>query len=323
MKILKTLQKIPGGLMIVPLLLGALVNTLFPEALNIGGFTTGMFKTGTAAILGVFLFCNGAQINVKQAGEPLAKGVVLTLVKFAVGALIGLVINWTVGPVGILGIIPATFIAAITNSNGGLFSALARQFGNSNDVGAVSILSINDGPFLTMVALGTTGIAEIPFMALVATIVPIILGFILGNLDEDLRAFLAPGTSLLIPFFAFPLGAALNFGQLAQAGIPGIFLGLLCVFASGIAGYFSYRVMKWKHPQVGAAIGTTAGNAAGTPAALATVGAITAEAAGIATAQIAAAIIITAILCPLLVSWLDKMDRKRAPQDYAAQPAVN
>ena len=71
------------------------------------------------------------------------------------------------------------------------------------------------------------------------------------------------------------------------------------------------------------AIGTTAGNAAGTPAALATVGAITAEAAGIATAQIAAAIIITAILCPLLVSWLDKMDRKRAPQDYAAQPAVN
>jgi len=59
-----------------------------------------------------------------------------------------------------------------------------------------------------MIALGATGIAEIPFIALVATVVPILLGFILGNLDEELRDFLAPGTSLLIPFFAFPLGAA-------------------------------------------------------------------------------------------------------------------
>lgn len=305
MQILKTVRRVPGGLMIVPLLLGALVNTLFPQAIQIGGFTEAMFKTGASAVLGVFLFCNGAQINIKQAGQPLLKGVVLTFVKFIVGAGIGLLVNMIFGPAGFFAITPVALIAAITNSNGGLYSALASQYGDSTDVGAVSILSINDGPFFTMIALGATGIANIPFIALVATIVPIVLGFILGNLDEELRDFLAPGTSLLIPFFAFPLGAALDFRQLLVAGLPGILLGLLCTLTTGFGGFYAMKLMKAKNPAVGAAIGTTAGNAVGTPAALLAVGAITDAVSASATAQIAAAIIVTAIVCPMLVNFLN------------------
>lgn len=67
MEILKGVKKVPGGLMVVPLLLGAFINTFFPQVLEIGGFTTHLFKTGAMPILAVFLFCNGAQINVKQA----------------------------------------------------------------------------------------------------------------------------------------------------------------------------------------------------------------------------------------------------------------
>ena len=40
MKILKTVQKIPGGLMVIPLFLGAIINLLFPEILDVGGMTT-------------------------------------------------------------------------------------------------------------------------------------------------------------------------------------------------------------------------------------------------------------------------------------------
>ena len=221
MQILRTVKRIPGGLMIVPLLLGALVNTLFPQVLEIGGFTTNLFKTGAMPILAVFLFCNGAQINAKQAGSPLIKGIALTLSKFLIGAILGILINSFFGPTGVLGIAPLAIIAAVTNSNGGLYAALASEYGDSTDVGAISILSINDGPFFTMLALGVTGIADVPFIALVATIVPILIGFILGNLDESIREFLEPGATLLIPFFAFPLGAALNFGQILEAGVPG------------------------------------------------------------------------------------------------------
>ena len=52
--ILKTLQKIPAGLMVVPLLIGAALNTFCPDALKIGSFTTALFSSaGTATVVGL------------------------------------------------------------------------------------------------------------------------------------------------------------------------------------------------------------------------------------------------------------------------------
>jgi 2-keto-3-deoxygluconate permease len=304
MRILKTIRKIPGGLMVVPFFLGVLVNSFFPQVLDIGGFTSHLWKVGAMPILAMFLFCNGAQINVKQAGKPLYKGVVLTLSKFLIGAFIGIVINKIWGPAGVLGLTPLAIIAAITNSNGGLYSALAGEYGDSSDVGAVSILAINDGPFLTMIAFGLTGIGDIPFIMLIATILPIVVGCVLGNMDDDLRKWLAPGTVILIPFFAFPLGAGLHLSQLINAGVPGIVLGLICTIFTGFGGYWSMKLIRSDNPHIGAAIGTTAGNAAATPAALALADTTFMPYADVAIVQIAAAIIVTAIFCPILVNIL-------------------
>lgn len=300
--------------MVVPLLLGAAFNTWLPGVITIGGagtFCSYLWKSGAMPILAVFLFCNGAQINFKQAGIPLVKGVTLTAVKFIIGALLGIIVNKLCGLYGVLGLSPLALIGAITNSNGGLYAALAGEYGDSTDVGAVSILSINDGPFLTMVAMGVSGIATIPIMVLVGCIAPIVVGCLLGNLDEEIRNFTAPGATMLIPFFAFPLGAGLNFGQLITAGFSGILLGVICCVLTGGAGYLCMRLIRSKHPQVGAAIGTTAGNAAATPAALAAADPALAGLATIATAQMAASCIVTAILTPLLVSFLDKYEKKR------------
>ena len=48
--ILDTINKIPGGLMVVPLFLGVIVNSLFPNFLEIGSFTTALFKNGANAL---------------------------------------------------------------------------------------------------------------------------------------------------------------------------------------------------------------------------------------------------------------------------------
>lgn len=311
MKVLRTVQKIPGGLMVVPLLLGATLNTFLPEALNIGGFTTALFKDSATALIALFCLCNAAQIDIRQAGKPLYKGAALTGVKFILGAFIGWSVGRFFGPAGLLGITPLALVAAMTNSNGGLYAALAGQYGDSTDVGAISILSLNDGPFFAMLAFGLTGLADIPFLALVAALIPIVLGFILGNIDEDLRKFLAHGTTVLIPFFAFPLGAGLSFGQIASAGLPGILLGVLTTGITGIAGYFVIRAMG-ERKACGAAIGTTAGNAVGTPGILAGADPSLAAIAAVSTVQVAAAVIVTAILCPLLVSFLDKLLKRQA-----------
>ncbi|HAE92099.1 MAG TPA: 2-keto-3-deoxygluconate permease, partial [Tissierella sp.] len=159
MKILKTVEKFPGGLMVIPLLLGAVVNTFFPQFLAIGGFTTALFSNkGAATFVGMFIFCCGASINVKQIGLPFYKGSVLTFTKFAVGVIMGVVVGKIWGPAGVLGITPLAIIAALTNSNSVMYSILAGQYGEPTDVGAISVLSLNDGPFFTMIALGLTGI---------------------------------------------------------------------------------------------------------------------------------------------------------------------
>ncbi|MGB9840298.1 2-keto-3-deoxygluconate permease [Thermovenabulum sp.] len=310
MKLLKAINKVPGGLMVIPLLLGATINTFFPSVLQIGGFTTALFKQGAMPLIALFLLCNGAQITVRQAGVSLAKGTALTLVKFLIGAILGWFTGKFLGTAGLLGLSSLAIIAAVTNSNGGLYTALASQYGDPTDVGAIAILSINDGPFLTMVAMGVSGLANIPFIALVAVIVPIIIGMILGNLDEDWKKFLEPGQRLLIPFFAFPLGAALDFKTIFKAGLPGLLLGLITVIFTGLAGYFTIKILFKENKAVGAAIGTTAGNAVATPAAVAAVDPNLAPLVGAATAQVAASVIITAILCPLLVSYLDKREKR-------------
>ena len=129
-------------------------------------------------------------------------------------------------------------------------------------------------------------------------------------IEETVRV--APGATMLIPFFAFPLGAGLNIMNLLKAGGPGILLGVACTLITGLAGYLVYKLLRMDHPEVGGAIGTTAGNAAATPASVAAVDATLLAVAEAATAQITAAIIVTAILCPIFVSYLHKVEvRKR------------
>jgi 2-keto-3-deoxygluconate transporter len=309
MNIKKNIEKIPGGMMVLPLILGALINTISPQALQIGGFTTAI-ATGSSALIGVFLVCMGAGISVKAAPKALKTGSAILLTKFMVGVILGLLVAKLFGDKGLLGLSSLAVIAAMTNSNGGLFAALVGEFGDETDVGSIAIISINDGPFLTLIALGTAGIATIPISSLIGVLIPIIVGMVLGNLDGEMKKFLVSGGPILIPFFAFALGAGIDFKMLIIAGLSGVLLGLITTFVGGFFNIYADKLTGGSGI-AGAAASSTAGNAVATPAAVALADPSFAALSTIATPQIAASTITTAMLTPLLTAFIAKRNKPK------------
>src|SRR5699024_5529685 len=155
----------------------------------------------------------------------------LLITKWIVGAVVGLIAYIFADSNGLwLGIAPVAIIAAMTNSNGGLYVALVGQYGNKTDRAAYSLLALNDGPFFTMVALsifGVMGFVDGMFsvVSFVSVLLPILVGMVLGNFDDEMRQFLNKGSAMLIPFFAFALGMGIDFGDIIDGGLPGIILG--------------------------------------------------------------------------------------------------
>ena len=97
-------------------------------------------------------------------------------------------------------------------------------------------------------------------------LLPIVLGMLLGNMDSDMRAFLKPGESLPVPFFAFALGAGMNFATFfnPQVVAGGLVLGVMTVVLTGAAGMFWFWVFREKSLIAPVAEASTAGNAVGT-----------------------------------------------------------
>src|SRR6478735_4177113 len=107
MKIKAFLDRVPGGMMVVPLLLAATINTFFPNMLRIGGFTEALFVNSASALIAMFLLIAGTQINLRTARSSVAKGVTLLTVKWLLGALVGLLAFWLADSNGLfLGLAP-------------------------------------------------------------------------------------------------------------------------------------------------------------------------------------------------------------------------
>src|SRR5210317_1741354 len=99
-------------MMVIPLIMGAIFNTFVPDLLNIGGFTTALFKDGSTTLIAAFLLCMGAGIRLKSTAKVLKKGMAITISKFIVAVGIGLAIDRLFGDNGLFGLSALAIISA-------------------------------------------------------------------------------------------------------------------------------------------------------------------------------------------------------------------
>ncbi|WP_172622646.1 2-keto-3-deoxygluconate permease [Leminorella richardii] len=317
MRIKRAIEAVPGGMMVVPLFAGAFISTFFPQTATYFGSFTGALFNGALSILAVFYVCMGASIDVKATPYILKKGGTLFGIKVGTAAVIGIVMGQFLGESPIdsglfYGLSTLAVVAALNDTNGGLYMALMGQYGKPRDVGAYSLMCLESGPFLTMVTLGIAGLSAFPWQTMVGAILPLVIGMIIGNLDHEMRNFLKVASPVMIPFFALSLGFGLDLTKIWQAGLMGILLGVGVVVVTGFTLFIGDRLTGGTGV-AGLAAASTAGNAAAVPAIVAASNPAYAEAAKHATALVAACVVVTAILTPLVTAWGAK--KFGAPKD--------
>ncbi len=302
------IEAIPGGMVIVPLTLGALIATFAPGAGQFFGSFTGALFTGALPILAVFYVCMGATIPFETLPQVAGKGGVLLAAKVGMGVVAALVLGRVLGtePIqtGMLaGLSTLAVVVAINDTNGGLYMALMGRYGAPKDVGAYSVMSLESGPFITMMTLG--GLLAFPWQTLLGAILPLTAGILLGNLDREMREFLGKAAPALIPFFAFAIGAGLNLTAVWRAGLLGLALGVVVLVISCCVMFLADRISGGKG-LAGLAAAATAGNAAAVPALVAAANPAYAKAAPYATVLVAASVVVTMLTVPIITAWWAK-----------------
>jgi len=263
--------------------------------------------TGAIPILAVFFVCMGSTISVRSLPYVVRRGGALLGTKIVLGLGAGFLLGHLIGAEPIkagwfAGISTLAVVAAINDTNGGLYMALMNQYGKPEEVASYSVMAMESGPFFTMVTLGVAGLSSFPWQTLLGAILPLILGIVLGNLDSELRDFLGNAAPVMIPFFAFALGATLNLKLVWTAGLLGLGLGFAILLVSGTFLIMVDRLIGGTGT-AGIAAATTAGNAAAVPVLVAAANHEYAAAAAPATVLVAASVIVTSMLAPLMTAW--------------------
>ncbi|QWA08902.1 2-keto-3-deoxygluconate transporter [Sodalis ligni] len=315
MQIKRAIDKIPGGMMLVPLFIGALCHTFAPDSGKyFGSFTNGLIS-GTVPILAVWFFCMGASIKLSATGTVLRKSGTLVVTKIAVAWVVAAVASRLLPANGVeigffAGLSTLALVASMDMTNGGLYASIMQQYGTKEESGAFVLMSLESGPLMTMIILGTAGIASFEPHVFVGAVLPFLIGFALGNLDPELRDFFSKAVQTLIPFFAFALGNTINLNVIAQTGLLGILLGIGVIIVTGIPLILADKYIGGGDGTAGIAASSSAGAAVATPVLIAEMIPAFKPMAPAATALVATSVIVTSILVPIITALYSKRVRK-------------
>ena len=298
---LKMIQKIPGGLMIVPMLVVALINTVAPGTLQIGTATTGAFTSaGTMTVIGIILVISGSQLKVAQLAGALKRGGVLCIVKILLGFAVNYLVLSVFGAQGFFGISALALVVAMSSCNPGVYMALIQDFGDTLDKAVFGLLNVIAVPALPLLIMSIGAGGAFDPMTIVAMIVPFLVGMLLGNIDDAFTKLLAPGTPICLIFLGCCFGSNINLLNAVAAGPSGVLLSALYLLVNIPLFLLTDRVLIRRPGYAGVAMSSVAGVACSAPAIIVAAMPQYGPYVEAATSQLALAVVITSFAAPYI-----------------------
>ena len=310
MRILERMEKFPGGMVVIPMFAAALVNTLFPRALEIGGVTTALFKDGTLAIIGMLLFFSGSQLKLSSLGTALRRGGILIGVKILVAFAAGLFMMKFFGPEGFLGISTLALVTAVSNNNPAVYLALVKKYGDDIDASVFGLLCLISMPVLPIAVLGLSG-GGFDIREIITLLAPFILGIVLANLDVKIAELTSGGTAVMLPFIGFCFGASVNLFRAFESVRAGLLILLIYTVVTMLPQLAADRLLAGRPGYAALSSCTIGGTAVAIPSIVGKALPIHAPYAEAAVAQLALAMTLSCLLTPYLTGLWEKRRRRR------------
>lgn len=305
MNILGSVKKIPGGLLIVPMMLAAIVNTVFPQFFQMGDPTTALFTSkGTMVLIGMILLVSGTQLNLRKLPVTLKRAGMHCLARVLIAWLFGWAFVQWFGVEGFGGISAVAFIAVLTSCNPGLYLALMNSYGDDVDRAAFGILNLIAVPVIPVMILNSASGVGIDYLSVLATLVPFLIGILLGNLDGNIQKMFAPGTVILLPFLGTSFGSNIDLSVAFRSSLSGLLVTLLFFILCLLPLIMIDRVLLKRPGYAAAATCSVAGLSMVVPSMAAGFNPAYAPYVEPAIAQIAFAVILTSITVPYVVKRL-------------------
>lgn len=322
---LKFMRRIPAGLLLMPMLVSAIINTVAPGFFASFGGLTEFFLTakGTNYIVALVSFCSATLLDFRSLAKILKKQGVMLFVKILVCLGLATLFMKTFGMTGIMGISALAFSIVICSINPSLFLGLVSEYGEENNKGAFGLTGLICVPAFPIFVFSATQGGSIDWIPILSTLIPILLGLIIGNVDKDLAKMFSSMVGTLTFFMGWSFGAGINLVEAVQAGPQGVLITVI-FYIIMIPTLFITETKILKHNGISAlSMSAIAGLTVSVPSILAFNNPDLVPFASTATAQIAFGVVLTSILTPIIVQrYAKKKGIVRLSERTQAQEAA-
>lgn len=302
---LDKINKIPAGTFLIPMLLSALLYTISPNFVRIGGLTEAAFSgDGLNFILGAICLCSGTGIDVKKLVKILKRQGILLVTKLVLSISLGLGVIALFGQEGIFGISSVALVVALSSINPALYLSLVKDFGNEEDPAAFGLTGLFSIPVVPIIVYSLTSSGgSMDWSPIYSTLIPIAIGMLLGNLDKKFTALFGPGVALFIPLMGWNIGQGIDLVEATKSGLLGILLVIIYyIFTSPI--FFTDKFVLKQDGIAGLSMISIAGVSVSAPMLLSQTHPELAPYVTSATAQLLTGVVITSLVTSFLVKKL-------------------